>query len=420
MKRILTSLLIAFSFAAIGQTDNNLVPNPSFEETAKDKVKEKGSIELAQPWNSPTTVAADLYMEDAKNDEYSVPNNIYGEEKARTGNKYAGISFFGYRRETRSYLQVELLDTLEAGKEYCMKFHVSMADRAKYAVNNLAMYVNHEKIESESDSPLMQEAQIKNIRNRVFDKQFLWEPICGIYKAKGNETHILIGNFNTDDETTQERLRMSRDFSGRQMETGYYYIDDISVIPVTEENREDCMCAKIAGGALKVEYNTFGTDEDKKASAKTTVIVNSDGSLSSETTQKADENKIEKAENEKPAAVSNAASEKNAVKAYNVNDVVLYFDIKSPKLNPETTGKLDKLVEYLNKNKGTKVEIQGHADLTEDAVPFLGKRRAFEVVKYLTDHGIDREQIPYQSFETTIPVDPSKPAANARVTFMVK
>ena len=412
MKKIITTLLITTSFIAVSQeSGKNLVPNPSFEETGKDRVRGKGQIELAQPWNSPTLAPADLYMERSRSDDYSVPNNIYGEEKPRTGSNYAGISFFGHRREVRSYLQVELLDTLEAGKEYCMKFHVSMADRAKYAVNNLSMYVSNEKVETKGNDPLKFEPQITNLRNRVFDKQFLWEAICGLYTAKGTETHILIGNFRTDEETTQERIRMSRNMSGSQMQNGYYYIDDVSVIEVNESNREDCMCSKIAGGTMKVERSTFGTEEEKRASAKTTVILNTDGSQSSNTTKT--EGKTEMAN----TAESKVAEDKKP-KAYNVNDVVLYFDIKSPKINEDSKGKLDKLAAYLKKNKSVKVQIQGHADVTEDEVPFLGKRRAFEVVKYLTDQGIDRDQIPYKSFETELPADSGNPNANARVTFL--
>lgn len=413
MKKFITSLLISCSFLTVAQdTDNNLVPNPSFEETGKDRVKEKGQIELAAPWNSPTLTPADLYMEKAKDDNYLVPDNINGTEKPRTGSNYAGISFFGYRgREPRSYLQVELEDTLQAGKEYCMKFHVSMSDKAKYAVNNIAMYVSNVKVETKGNDPLSFEPQIRNIRNRVFSKQFLWEPICGIYTAKGDETHIVIGNFNTDEETAQEKIRMSRDFSGRQTYNAYYYIDDISVTPITEENREDCSCSKIAGGAMKVEKASFGTDDAIRSTAKTTVLINSDGSKASETIKKKSE-----ISNEKEVAATKENAPKKA-KVFSPNDVVLSFQLKSPELSADTKEKLNKIADYLKKNKNVKVEVQGHADVSEDAVPFLGKRRAFEVVKYLTDQGISRDQIPYKSFETELPVGSAE--ENARVTFSV-
>src|SRR5690606_15186979 len=103
----------------------------------------------------------------------------------------------------------ELKDTLEAGKEYCMKFHVSLSDMSKYAVNNLGMYVSSGEIDNKSNGSLEFEPQIRNLRNRVFNQQFLWEPICGIYKAKGDETHIVIGNFSKDEQTDQEKIRLS-------------------------------------------------------------------------------------------------------------------------------------------------------------------------------------------------------------------
>src|SRR5690606_30814593 len=114
MKSLITTVLCFFALASFAQDESyNLVPNPSFEETGKGKVKGQGEIELAEPWKSATTVPADLYMKNAKSDEFSVPSNKYGKEKAKSGDNYAGISFFGYRgRMPRTYIQTELSDTL--------------------------------------------------------------------------------------------------------------------------------------------------------------------------------------------------------------------------------------------------------------------------------------------------------------------
>ena len=87
------------------QNPHNLVPNPSFEDVAKkDKIKSGGQIDFAYPWESVTLNPVDLYSSNAKNENFSVPKNKYGEEKARTGSNYAGISFFGYRGKNTANL----------------------------------------------------------------------------------------------------------------------------------------------------------------------------------------------------------------------------------------------------------------------------------------------------------------------------
>lgn len=430
MKSLITIALSLFAFTMIAQEENfNLVPNPSFEETGKERVKSQGEIELAEPWKSATTVPADLYMKKAKNDDFSVPENKYGKEEAKTGDNYAGVSFFGYRgRMPRSYMQTELSDTLEAGKEYCMKFHVSMSDMSKYSVNNIALYVSKGEIESKGSGNLIFVPQIRNLRNRIFDQQFLWEPICGIYKAEGGETHIAIGNFASDEETSNEKVKLSREFSGQQSNDAYYFVDDVSVISLDHIDRKDCSCDKIAGGAMEIEYKSFGTEEEKRASAKTTYILNSDGTKASETINKKEEVKSVKAEagTEKEATVaSTEVVEAKKVEVeekveYNVDEQVIMFTPKSFELNSTAKQDLDKLADFLKKNSKVKIEIQGHADPSETEVAFIGKRRAFEVVKYLSGKGIERGQIPYKSYETDMPIETGNAAINARVSFQLK
>ena len=78
------------------KNEDNLVPNPSFEDIGKrGKVEEKGQINLAAPWTSVTMNPVDLYSESTKTDDFATPVNERGEEKARTGTNYAGVNFYG-------------------------------------------------------------------------------------------------------------------------------------------------------------------------------------------------------------------------------------------------------------------------------------------------------------------------------------
>ncbi len=409
MKKFILSLIaISTSLIIYAQSEHNLVPNPSFEEV-DGKIKSAGQVTLATPWKAVNMQPVDLYSADAKNDEFGVPENKYGEEKAKTGNNYAGVAFYGYRgRMPRTYLGTKLTNPLIAGKEYCLKFHVSMSDRSKYASNNISMNISKEEIVEMSEQNLSLEPHAQSYTNKVFDQQFLWEPICRTYTAKGGEQFIVIGNFKTDEETTTETVRLSREFSGRQEYNAYYYIDDVSVIAVEKlSNPKDCMCDNIAGGAMKVEYKEFGTEESQRASAKKTYLVNSDGT------------KAESTINKNEAASTAAATEDNKAE-YNPENIEVMFAAKKFDLASAETSKIDELADYLKANPDKKVEVRGHCDPSESAVKILGKRRAFMIKKELVDRGVNDSQISYIGIETAEPKDKSKPALNQRVTFAIK
>lgn len=402
MRKFIVALMCFASANLIAQEEHNLVINPSFEEVG-GKIKDGGKVFLASPWRAITMNPVDLYSTESKSEEYGVPENKYGKEKARTGNNYAGVSFYGYRgRMPRTYLGTRLKNPLSEGREYCMKFHVSLSDMSKYAANNLAMFVTADSIVEPSEGNLSFRPQIKSITNKPFEQQFLWTAICGTYTAKGGEQFIIIGNFDTDEDTELETLRLSREFSGRQSYDAYYFIDDVSVIPMDVAG-EDCVCDKIAGGKMEVEFKKFGTDESEKAKATTKYLVNSDGSKAGTTSGSSSETV-----SEEEGSTSEAA--------YPSNVEILFASKKFMPPSSEAA-KLDALADHLKANPKLKVKIIGHADPSEESVPFIGKRRAFNVQKELLQREISKDRVPYESRETDELKSNSDPAQNQRVTF---
>lgn len=397
MRRILIAMMILVSTSLIAQNEHNLVPNPSFEEVS-GKIKEGGKVFLAEPWRSINMNQVDLYSTESKSDEFGVPDNKYGAEKAKTGNNYAGISFYGYRgRMPRTYLGTRLTNPLTEGREYCMKFNVSLADRSKYAANNLAMFVTADSIVEPSEKNLSFSPQIKSLTNKPFEQQFLWTPICGKYTAKGGEQFIIIGNFNTDEETQLETLRLSREFSGRQTYDAYYYVDDVSVIPMDVLDG-DCVCDKIAGGSMEVEFKKFGTDKAEAKKATTSYIVNSDGSRV-----------------EKGAAAAGSAEAKES-KPFPEGEEIMFANTKYVPASAEMA-KLDKIAEYLKANPNVNLKVIGHGDPSEASVAAIGKRRAYTVQSELVKRGIEKSRVPFDSKEASEPKSDSDSNLNQRVSF---
>ena len=430
MKKL--SLLITgltIGLFSIAQNEHNLVPNPSFEDLVKKgKITDEGQIHLAAPWTSVTMNPVDLYAEKAKSGAFNVPQNKRGEEKARTGTNYAGISFYGYRgKEPRNYLGVELLKPLEAGKQYCVKFHVSMSDMSKYAVNNLAVFLDSVPLSEATDGNLYREPQIISVTKMIYEKQYSWTPICGTITATGDERFLTIGNFAQDIDTRTETVRLSREFSGRQTYDGYYYIDDVSVFPTDKISDKDCACERIAGGQMKTEYKTFETKlGGQEEAAQKVIYVNSDGSKVGDkpkVVEKKDDTKtveqggvVYKKAN---TAEVQQVKKPEASKAHSLNDVVIYYDSKEFQVPDSEKEAIEKLAKFLKDNKSTSVQIQGHADPSESSVSSIGKRRSGLMRVALTKLGVSADQLKIISFGVKKPADANDPSKNQRVTFKV-
>ena len=71
-------LLLCLVLNLNAQDENNLVLNPSFE-SIDGKLKKLTQINIANDWDSPTALKADLFSSSISGD-IAVPKNIYGKE----------------------------------------------------------------------------------------------------------------------------------------------------------------------------------------------------------------------------------------------------------------------------------------------------------------------------------------------------
>ncbi|MGB0882739.1 MAG: OmpA family protein [Vicingaceae bacterium] len=361
------TLLLAFSFVAtFGFAQNNLVPNGTFEKIEK-KVKLKGEIKGATPWLSPTLAKADLYIPKTKNFYISIPDNDYGEEKPMEGTGYAGIVAYSYKnKEPRTYLQVKLKEKMKAGQEYCVKYHVSLADLSKYATNHLAAALTEKAMEANNSEILKFDNFIESKRLTVYEQQYYWTPICGIYKAKGGEEYLTIGNFTDDVKLKTLKVKRPRGFNKPQKYTAYYYVDNVSVMSAEEAKK--CNCDVVEGMEnAEVVKSGFGSDDVSKAT--TVKIVNSDGST--------------------VAAGDNSAATGTEGK---VDGMKIMFE--SGKFSvAESSGKLDKVAAYLKENIDEKIVISGYIDQSESSVDKLAGKRVGAIYKYLLSKGIKKDRL---------------------------
>ena len=110
-------------------------------------------------------------------------------------------------------------------------------------------------------------------------------------------------------------------------------------------------------------------------------------------------------------------------KPYLLNDI--NYTTNSAKLTEDSKYILDEFISYLKDNPNIRVEIRGHTDdvgSAEDNLA-LSSDRAFSVMDYLQQQGIDKIRLKFKGFGETKPVSsndtPEGRASNRRTEFMI-
>jgi OmpA-OmpF porin, OOP family len=374
MYKIIVSSILVFTLSKLSAQDDNLIPNGSFETTKK--IKEKGQIELATGWSSPTEAKADLFTKGNKVPDWGIPDNLYGGEMTEEGDSYAGIVMYSEKNKTPlSYLQAELSAPLEAGKTYCVGFEFSLSDLSKYGCNNIGLYISEKQINQGDIEKYNIKPQVRHSKNRIYEEQYTWEKMCKTFKAKGGEKYVVIGNFANPDSVQTNKLKRPSGFTKPQISNAYYYIENVYVIPV--EKTESCSCEK------------------KEKTEKTNIVYS-----------------------------KNVSNEAVITDVQKIEFKKIFFSNLSAELSLQYSAELDELIKLLEANSDIKIQVKSHTDATEQAKDnALCSKRAEVVISYLTGKGINKERITTSLIKDDEPATDedsvSGRASNRRVEFSV-
>lgn len=203
----------------------NLVPNYSFELFSSCPILGPGDVVSAIPWVAPTLNTPEYFNECSPlSSTSSVPKNFAGYQWARTGKAYAGITTFAPSLpNTRDYVQVQLTDSLVAGRLYCVGYYVNLSNIVQYASNGFSAYFSNTPISCSSGCFFSYTPQF-NYSGSVVSDTLNWTLIAGTFTAAGGEKYMTIGNFNNDTNTNFSIVN-----SGAASQSAYYYIDDVYV-----------------------------------------------------------------------------------------------------------------------------------------------------------------------------------------------
>ncbi|WP_196888787.1 OmpA family protein [Aureivirga sp. CE67] len=363
---LLFSLFLIGILNSIGQ---NLVKNPSFENTKEcahtlDMIQ--GNVEN---WTKGNLATPDLFNACFKEGKENVGliNNFAGSQQAKSGQNYIGFIVLKDGGNYREYIQGELIDTLEQHRKYRLSFYISSAESYNYSIKDLGVVflekpiiVPTNKIITKPDiQRYSKKLHYKEINSDTFwDDQENWQKVTLEFIAEGYETFFVIGNFRATNGT--EKKAKPGEFEKKGY--AYYFLDMVEMIP------------------------------------------------------------LEKIEPEPEPEVEEIAIEIDT--KYTLKDVL--FETNKATLVEDSLKELEKLAAYLKRHPEFKIEIHGHTDNVGSLLfnHNLSIDRAKAVAQYFISKEIEEERIKTKGYGNSRPVASNETeegrAKNRRVEFFIR
>lgn len=363
-KLFLISLLLLSPFCgAWGQLSSNLVFNPSFEDyvDCPRKIESKGVLTVVEGWYQPTAGSADYYNRCATR-ECGVPQNKLGYQMPHSGNGYCGI--YCSKNEYREYLQTELREPLKAGARYRVSFHVCLSENSTGAVSSIGALFTPDRIADTAKSILMRKSQrsLGSLVNQVISTSYSpqvvsdriladtaeWMEIGGEFTAEGGELFLTIGNFF---DVAHSGIA-EYDWLSQMLTGSYYYIDDVSVIQLSEDTPSIPDTQELKSSAIPATQQTL--------SVGSTLVLHD-----------------------------------------------IYFQFDRSVILQQSYKELTRLLELMQDNPKLRIEIGGHTD-DKGSVEYnrkLSESRAKAVADYLTAKGIDPKRLSYRGYGKSKPIE---------------
>ncbi len=239
---------ILYFLCSIFVTDaQNLVLNPSFENLLA--CPNYSNVFTAKQWWDLLTVHNDNPMilnscaptGTTMGAAFGIPQHPLGYSYPHSGNSMVMMCFLTNSTgvgawDTRVYIQGKFSLPLKKDSLYCVNYYAKRVKYwapIKYAIKNIDAYINDTLLHwnnydyNTNGVGLVLKGihpQIKN--NKYVTDTSVWVCIQGIYKAKGGEKYITIGNFNDHAHTSYTVIN-----NNALLTALWYYIDDVSVSP---------------------------------------------------------------------------------------------------------------------------------------------------------------------------------------------
>jgi OOP family OmpA-OmpF porin len=355
-------LLSFFAFFASFSQNAELKPQKNLVPNGsfENFRKKSGDIRKAIPWRPIETV--DYYHNPLSND--TTP-----ERGAYEGNCYAGLRF---RRKYKEFIQVRLVEILRRGAVYQYSMHVRLAFWSNAALRSFGALFTKGGYRGQGDA-LHSNMVDTTCKENALVNNYRWFEVKGLYKADGGEKFLTVGNFAPVVKKDMMRIDITR-LGPRE---SYYFVDNISLFRTTLADE-------------KVEVVIVGPNiRDSLASDDSVLVVKQNITV----------------------------GEKVALNH-------IFFTNDSYFLAPESNVELNKLAQYLIRNPGIQIRINGHSD--NKGLKWRNQKmselRAREVFEYLIKRGVQNKMF-FKGYGSTQPIAENETeqgrAKNRRVEFEI-
>jgi Secretion system C-terminal sorting domain len=198
----------------------NLVPNPSFEDTTGCATNVWPNL-ACKDW-FPGQFSPDYYS-----NSYSCLAGVYpmDYQSPRTGLSYVGFYFWQPFGCIREYISVKLTQPLVAGTSYCLQFYFSRHEAYDAGTNRVGAYfsVDTAYINNYPCNLNYMPQITTSFTHPTYDDTLNWVQFSSNFIASGGEQFMTIGNFASDDSTVSHTV-------GGPYNGAYYFVDDVSLI----------------------------------------------------------------------------------------------------------------------------------------------------------------------------------------------
>ncbi len=207
------------------QAQQNLVPNPSFEEYDSCPSTQDQLDLFLQDWYQV------IYSPDYYNSCSSQMN--IGDQIPRSGNAYTGaFEFLDNGSIGKEYFQVKLKEKLSSGKRYCVTFYVSLSDSSMHAIKCMGALFTKQAVINVNFAEDGYTPQVAYNGTSWLDSKTDWMEIAGSFIASGGEEYLTLGCF----ESSLTLASKIMSFYSIFINGAYYYFDDVSVTLCDEDN----------------------------------------------------------------------------------------------------------------------------------------------------------------------------------------
>ncbi|MDF2448257.1 MAG: OmpA/MotB domain protein [Bacteroidota bacterium] len=305
--------------------------------------------------------SVDFYQEPISNDTTS-------HRGAHTGNCYAGLRF---QKKYKEFLQVKLAESLHRGTTYEFEMYFRLAFWSNASLKSLGALFT--KVGYKSKADVVPSALIDSVSKKgSFINGYHWFKISGKYMADGGEKYLTIGNFSPNVKKDMVRMNIFK----LGFKEAYYFVDDISLVKAKEVIEK--VKVEIVGS-----FNLDGSPQDSVLEVKNNIKV----------------------------------GEKVQLKN-------IFFENGRYYLLPESYSELNKLAQYLLRNPGMEIQINGHSDNSgsKGKNQKISEQRAREVFEYLIKKGVQNKMY-FKGYGSSLPVAGNETEAdrakNRRVEFEI-